>query len=317
MRAAALRAELLSHAPRWRAAADRAARLERARHADAAQVLQLAADYRALAHDLARARQLLPSGRTREHLEALYARCHATLHHVPFSAASVRELFRRDVPEVVRALAPHIAAAFLLFALAVLAGFALVHRYPELIALFASPDLIASVDRGQLWTEGLLNVLPSSVLAAQILTNNIIVSLFAWCAGFLFGLGTLYILGLNGLMLGAVFAYTSLHGLGFELLRFIIPHGPVEISVMCLSGAAGAAVGEAIVRPTAGRAESFRRAVLRSGVLLVPCVLLLIGCGLIEGFVSPRAGVPFGLRLALGLAWWLAMLALLLRPPRA
>ncbi len=82
------------------------------------------------------------------------------------------------------------------------AGYALVHRYPELIALFASPELIATVERGQLWTEGLLNIVPSSILSVQILTNNIVVSLFAYCAGFLFGLGTLYILGLNGLMLG-------------------------------------------------------------------------------------------------------------------
>ncbi len=316
-REAALRAELLSHAPRWRAAAARAARLAGARRADAAQVLQLAPDYGALAHDLARARQVMPASRTREHLEGLYARCHATLHHAPFALASLRELFRRELPAVVRALTPQIAASVALFALAVLAGFALVHRYPELIALFASPDLIASVDRGQLWTEGLLNVVPSSVLAAQILTNNIIVSLFAWCAGFLFGLGTVYILGLNGLMLGAVFAYTSLHGLGFELLRFILPHGPVEVSVMCLSGAAGAAVGEAIVRPQVARAESFRRAVLSSGVLLVPCVLLLVGCGVIEGYVSPRPGVPPGLRAAIGLGFWLCMLALLCGWPRA
>jgi len=43
----------------------------------------------------------------------------------------------------------------------------------------------------------------------QILANNIVVSLFAYCSGFLFGLGTLYILGLNGLMLGAVFAWMA------------------------------------------------------------------------------------------------------------
>ena len=123
------------------------------------------------------------------------------------------------------------------------------HTYPELINLFASPDLIATVERGELWTEGLLNVVPSSVLSLQILTNNIVVSLFAYCAGFLFGLGTFYIVGLNGLMLGAIFAFTRQHGLDDELFRFIVAHGCVELSVMVLSGAAGAAVGEALIRP--------------------------------------------------------------------
>src|SRR6266478_6913578 len=176
----------------------------------------------------------------------------------------------------------------------------------------ALPILIASVERGQLWTEGLLNIVPSSVLSAQILANNIVVSLFAYCAGFLFGLGTLYILGLNGLMLGAVFAFVSLHGLRAQLFGFIVAHGCVELSVMCLSGAAGAAVGEALIRPAqAGRIESFRVAALRSGKLLIACALLLVGAGILEGYVSPDPRFALWARSAIGASYWLFMVALL------
>ncbi|HEY1874593.1 MAG TPA: stage II sporulation protein M, partial [Steroidobacteraceae bacterium] len=178
--------------------------------------------------------------------------------------------------------------------------------------LFASPELIATVERGQLWTEGLLNVVPSSVLSVQILTNNIVVTLFAYCAGILFGLGTLYILGLNGLMLGAVFAFVGQHGLAKQLFTFIVAHGCVELSVMCLSGAAGAALGEALVRPgPGGRSESFRIAALRSGKLLSACALLLVGAGLIEGYVSPNPRFSLATRVVIGVGYWLFMLALL------
>ncbi len=213
---------------------------------------------------------------------------------------------------MVRWLRPYIVWSTVIFALAALAGYLLVEQYPELIALFASPDLIASVDRGQLWTEGLLNIVPSSVLSVQLLANNIAVNLFAYCAGFLFGLGTLYILGLNGLMLGAVLAFVSLHGLRTQLLTFMVAHGCVELSVMCLSGAAGAAVGEALIRPlAAGRMESFRIAALRSGKLLIACALLLAGAGIIEGYVSPDPRVPLTARVAVGVGYWLFMVALL------
>jgi len=213
---------------------------------------------------------------------------------------------------VVHWLRPHIAWATALFILAVTAGYLMVHIYPDLIALFASPELIATVERGQLWTEGLLNVVPSSVLSLQILTNNIVVSLFAYCAGFLFGLGTVYIVGLNGLMLGAVFAFTSLHGLGHDLFRFVVAHGCVEISVMCLSGAAGAAVGEALIRPGhATRAESFQHAALQSGKLILLCVLLLIGSGVIEGYISPNPAFSLRTRIAIGVSYWGFMIALL------
>jgi uncharacterized membrane protein SpoIIM required for sporulation len=309
----ALIANLLSRMSLWREADARAQRLGRGRSVDAADAVRLAQDYRLLAHDLARVRTLLPNARAREFLEAAYTRAHVTLHRGAWRAdRALLALFRDELPAVVRWLRPYILWCTAIFALAVLAGYALIRSYPELIALFASPDLIATVERGQLWTEGLLNVVPSSVLSAQILTNNIIVTLFAYCAGFLFGLGTLYILGLNGLMLGAIFAFVGQHGLARQLFTFIVAHGCVEISVMCLSGAAGAAVGEALVRPgPAGRSESFRIAALRSGTLLSACALLLVGAGLLEGYVSPNPHVPLAARVTIGVSYWLFMVALL------
>jgi uncharacterized membrane protein SpoIIM required for sporulation len=309
----ALAVSLLQRAGLWREADARARRLARGHTDDAADATRLADDYRLLAHDLARVRSLMPDTRTREYLETTYTRAHATLHHGAWHAGSaLLRLFRDELPGVVRWLRPYIFWSSVIFLLAVTGGYSLVHRYPELIALFASPELIATVERGQLWTEGLLNVVPSSVLSVQILTNNIVVSLFAYCAGFLFGLGTLYILGLNGLMLGAVFAFVIRHGLGDQLFSFIVAHGCVELSVMCLSGAAGAAVGEALIRPGAGgRIESFRLAALRSGKLLIACALLLVGAGLLEGYVSPDPRFGLAVRISLGVGYWFFMVLLL------
>jgi len=309
----ALTGNLMQRAALWRDADARARRLARGRTDDAGDATRMADDYRLLAHDLARVRTLLPGSRAREYLEAAYARAHATLHHGAWRAGSaLLGLFRDELPRVVVALAPYIVWSTGIFVLTAIAGYALVHRYPELIALFASPDLIASVEHGRLWTAGLLNIVPSSVLSVQILANNIVVSLVAYCAGFFFGLGTLYILGLNGLMLGAVFAFVSRHGLAGQLLAFIVPHGCVELSVMCLSGAAGAAVGEALIRPGhTTRIESFRMAAASSGKLLAACAVLLVGAGLIEGFVSPDPRFPLWSRIAIGAGYWLVMLALL------
>ena len=309
----ALEFSLLQRTDRWKSATARAQRLARGPASDLADATQMADDYRLLAHDLARARRLIPDTRTREYLEAAYVRAHNTLYRTAWHPGyALLNLFRDEIPAVVRWLTPHILWATTIFILTVFAGYWMVHTYPDVIGLFASPDLIATVERGQLWTEGILNIVPSSVLSLQILTNNIVVSLFAYCAGFVFGLGTLYILGLNGLMLGAVFAFTGQHGLEAALFRFIVAHGCVEISVMCLSGAAGAAVGEALIRPSQGsRSESFRIAALRSGKLLIACAVLLVGSGLIEGYISPRPHFPLWGRLAIGIGYWIVMIALL------
>jgi uncharacterized membrane protein SpoIIM required for sporulation len=309
----ALRASLLRRLPAWQSAAARAQRLASHRASDVDEALQAVDDYRLLAHDLATARRLMPQSRAREYLEGTYALAHATVHRSAVHPAhALLSLFRDQIPAAVRALRPHIVWVTVLFVLATLAGFWMVHTYPDLIGLVASPDMIASVERGELWTEGLLNIAPSSIVSAQIFTNNIVVSLFAFCVGFLFGLGTLYIVALNGLMLGAVFAFTAQHGLAQKLFSFVLAHGCVELSVMCLSGAAGAAVGEALIRPgAAGRAEAFQAAVLRSGRVLFACVLLLIGSGFIEGYISPDPDFPLWTRAVVGVGYFLFMLALL------
>jgi uncharacterized membrane protein SpoIIM required for sporulation len=313
LRDVAMRASLLQRSSAWRAAVERTRRLSSRRTEDVTEVTQMVDDYRLLAHDLARARRLMPNSRAREFLEGAYAQAHAVLHRsASHPGYALWSLFRDQVPAAVSWLRPHIIWVTLLFVLSILAGGWLVHTYPDLIALFTSPDLIATVERGELWTDGLLNVVPSSVLSLQILTNNIVVSLFAYCAGFLFGLGTFYMVGLNGMMLGAVFAFVRQHGLDDELFNFIVAHGCVELSIMCLSGAAGAAVGEALIRPaTVSRSRSFQIAALRSGKLMITCVLLLIGCGFIEGYVSPDPEFPLWTRIVIGVGYWLFMIALL------
>ena len=117
------------------------------------------------------------------------------------------------------------------------------------------------MERGELWTDGLLNVTPSAVLSVSILTNNIVVSLFAFCSGVIFGLGTFYLIGMNGLSLGAIFAFTGQHGLAGRLFDFVVAHGCVELSCICIAGAAGAYIGEALIRPGEHtRSEAFRLA---------------------------------------------------------
>jgi len=208
--------------------------------------------YRALAGDLATARRLLPRSTTTAALESLYAVAHASIDRSSRHGASqLRALFRARIPAAMRALRPTIAWIALLFALSTGAGLWLITQYPDLIGLFASGAMIDKVEHGQLWTEGMFNIAPSSILSVRILSNNIAVSIFAFCAGVFFGLGAFYITALNGLMLGALFAYTHQHGLDGELLKFVLAHGPVELSVMCIAAAAGTALGESLIRPDA------------------------------------------------------------------
>jgi uncharacterized membrane protein SpoIIM required for sporulation len=297
----------------WRGAAHKLAEIERGKSAPPETVLDAVRAYPEIARDLAIARRVAPNGALAKYLEGVYLHLHRSLFRPPSNTArAVRLLFTRDAAAVARDLRWHIAAVAGLFVACAAAGAWLVSTYPELATLFASEEMIETVQRGDLWTDNLLNVFPSSLLSVQIFTNNIVVSLFALCVGVLYGLGTIYIIGMNGFMLGGVFAFTAQHGIADRLFQFVVAHGFVELSVICIAGAVGASLGEALARPgELTRGTALQGAVARGMQLMAVCLVFLVGAGLIEGFVSPDPRIPLGARLAVGLTY-LALFVLVL-----
>ena len=309
----ALRGWLERRTAKWQRLASLASNLVGTRPAQVGEAIEMAEGYRMVARDLSLARRVMPETRTRKALESLYASLHAALHRPAHRWGSdLRSLLANDVPAVMRAIEMHLLWVTVLFILSIAAGAWLVSAHPELVSLVASEEMIEGAENGELWTDGLLNIVPSSVLSVQILANNIAVTLFAFAAGVLFGLGTFYLIALNGLMIGAVFAFTAQHDVALRLFTFVAAHGFVELSVICIAGAAGASLGEALVRPgDLSRREAFQAASARIGKLLVPCSLLLIGAGFIEGYVSPNPTFPLASRLVIGIGYWVLMVALL------
>lgn len=308
-RGEALRRWLEARRPVWQSLAESLERQRDSRAEDPQAVADMVYAFRSLSRDLSLARRIDGGGRITRYLEALYLRAHEVINRPP--RRFWRQLFdtlRDDVPQAAHALRHQLAAVTALFVGAGVVGWLLVTAYPDLAGLFASEEMIATVQSGELWTDGLLNIMPSSLLAVGIMTNNIVVALTAFMLGAFHGLGTIYIIGLNGLMLGGVFAFTRGYGLDGRLFEFVVAHGLVELSVICIAGAIGVRVGEALIRPgMRTRGDAFRAAVREASALLVLCVLFLIGAGVIEGFVSPDPTFGLPVRIAVGVAYWLLL----------
>jgi uncharacterized membrane protein SpoIIM required for sporulation len=299
----------------WHAVRRRAASLKRRADSTVDDALEVVEEYRRAAQIINSARRspMPPADQHVEYLEAAYADLHDAIHRPARRGWQVLlALFRDRIPAALGAMRIHLLSVTLLFIAATVTGAWLVFTYPDLIALFARPDLIATVERGELWTEGMLNVAPSAVHSVNILTNNIVVSFFAFTLGLFFGIGTFYIIGLNGLSLGALFAFTGQHGLAGGLFDFVVAHGCVELSCICIAGAAGAYMGEALARPgTRTRAEAFRAASAEGLRVMVAVTLLLFVCGFIEGYVSPDPEVPRWARVTVGVGFWIFMVSFL------
>ena len=280
-------------------------KVDGARVDDIKETAELLRGYRSLARDVSLARNVLPESRSTITLQALFTRAHDAIYRRPAAFwRDLRDLFVDEVPRVVRELRGSIQATAALFLICVAVGWLMVSAFPDLASLFASEGMIEKVQQGELWTDDLLNVVPSALLSIGIMTNNITVALFAFALGALYGLGTLYIIGMNGLMLGGIFAFTAQHGLAERLFAFVLPHGIVELSVICLAGAAGVHLGEALIRPgNRPRGAAFQRVVAQAGKLLPLCALFLVGAGLIEGYVSPDDSYSMPFRAVVGICY--------------
>lgn len=286
---------------------------------DIAELRKTVTGFRSLASDLSLARQTIPGSRIHQWLEALFLKGHQLIYRAPGNTLlRLRDIVAFESPQIIRAMSGVLMATIALFAGSIACGWLLIFLFPDLIGLFVSTEMINHVESGELWTDSLLNIIPSSVLSIQLMANNITVSIFAFALGAFYGLGTLYIIALNGLMLGGTFAFVAQHNLAGRLFEFIIAHGVVELSVICIAGAMGLRLGEALLRPGRHtRARAFRNATANAGKVLLVAVPFLVVAGLIEGYISPDgqydlffrtltglvSGTLFWLLLIFGLPW--------------
>jgi len=126
-----------------------------------------------------------------------------------------------------------------------------------------------------------------------ITLNNIKVALMAFAYGLLLGIGSLYIMLQNGVMLGSFQYFFYEKGLLWESARTIWIHGTIEISVIIIAGCAGLVLGNGILFPgTYTRLESFKRGVKNGLKILISTIPFFIIAGFLEGFVTRHTEMP-------------------------
>jgi len=261
-------------------------------------VLELGALYRRAAADLAYARRRFPGDPVVARLEGLVVRARGVVYGQAPRRGSLWGFLSRGYWQ----------------------------RLAERPAALAVSWLLLLVPAAALWAAGdpgaALGIVPSELQAAanpppegrdyapaegaafstQVLVNNIRVTLTAFAGGILFGVGTVFALVFNGLVLGVVAGLAFDAGNGPAFLRLVSAHGPLELSCIVVGGAAGLRVGWALISPGPRRRG---RALVQEARLAVELALgtapWLVVCGFAEGFLT-GPDLPLGVQLAIGVA---------------
>ncbi|MCA3014910.1 MAG: stage II sporulation protein M [Myxococcaceae bacterium] len=278
-----------------------------ARAASLAQLGQVDLLYRRASADLAHAQAFFGGSDVHRHLNQLCGRAYGVIYRRAGSGPSdVVTFYRRTFPAVARQTLAYTRAAAALVALGAVLGATTVALSPGGADVLLDPLLLDHIRRRELWTDLLLERLHPAEVATAIFTNNLRVSFSAFATGITGGIGPVAVLLFNGVHVGAILAACAQHGVAGAMLSFMAAHGPVELSVIALTGGAGLLVGHGLIAP----GERARGAVLRERgaqavQVVLGCAPFLVAIGIVEGFVSPGAFFPWPLKVALGgLSGW-------------
>jgi len=269
-----------------------------------AQVRDMARLYRATTSDLALAQRDFPRNEITVYLNQLVARAHAVVYRSePLALRRLWHFATTGFPRLFRETWIFTFISALFFILPALASGFSTYVKPELATLLLPPGahrLISIVEDKELWID--IPVEDRPYASSFIMTNNIRVSFLAFASGLTMGLLTLWVLFMNGLIIGTLTGLTAFHGIGFELWTFVIGHGVIELTIIFIAGGSGLMLGWAILKPgLLRRRDALAQAAQKSVYLLLGAVPWLVVAGTIEGFISPSETIAIPIKWTVGL----------------
>lgn len=264
-----------------------------------AELQEMALLYRQVAADLSVLRRDKTAGNYTLHVNQLLARAHHIIYSGRKTNLRTVFLFLRDqYPRIFQRQLGFVAASLAVSVAFGVLGAVLTNARPEFMRHFVGPDMIATMERHEMWTKSLVSIAPRA--SSAIMTNNLSVSFVTFASGIIFGLGTFYYLFVNGMMLGVIGAACHQYGMSLGLWSFVAAHGSLELPAIIISGGAGFRLGYAMLFPGALRwKDSVAQGGLEATRLVSGIIPMLIVAGTLEGFFSPSAA-PVWLKFTVG-----------------
>lgn len=267
------------------------------------ELQELALLYRQTASDLSTVREDVTSTQLTIYLNQLMGRAHNLIYMGRRAKPKGMWTFYKDTfPAIFRETLPDTMAAFIIFLAAGVAAFLVAMANPAFPRYLLGGHMIDTIEHHQMWTQSIVTVKP--LASSAILTNNLTVAFSTFALGITAGIGTVWMMLLNGLLIGVVGEACWREGMSLQLWSFVAAHGVLELPAIFIAGGAGLGIARGLLFPgRLPRRVSLAKAGARSVRLVLGTIPMLLIAGFMEGFVSPsNLPVPVKFLLAAALA---------------
>jgi uncharacterized membrane protein SpoIIM required for sporulation len=283
---------------------------------------ELPARYRRLCQGLALAADRQYSPGLVDRLNRLALRGHHLLYqNRRRQSQRVLEFAAAGFPRLVREEWRLVSAAALLF-LGPLAGLiAVLQVFPEFVHYLLSPEQIARFHEMYDPANRKIGTREADhgvLMFGYYIWNNVRIGFQTFAGGLLAGVGTAWFLGANAVVIGAVAGYLTQAGYSETFWSFVAGHSSLELLAIVLAGAAGLRLGLAVIAPGGLSRRAALVAAARPAVrIMYGAALMFVAAAFVEAFWSPITEVPFFMKISVGIAGWVILLAYFLLAGRA
>jgi uncharacterized membrane protein SpoIIM required for sporulation len=238
---------------------------------------EMAQQFTELVNDLGYSKTFYPHSKVTQYLNDLASRIYLNIYKNKREETSrIGRFFKTELPLTVRKHHREILYAFLIFiGFAIMAAFSAAHDETFIRGVLGDGYVEMTED----------NISKGDPFGVSL--NNIYISFQVFVWGLFLGLGSVYELFINGVMVGSFQYYFFAKNLGWPSVLVIWIHGTLEISAIILSGAAGLIVGNSILFPGSHkRLHSLMNGAKDGLKLMISLVPILLVAAFLEGFVT-------------------------------
>ena len=246
-----------------------------------------------LINDLSFAQTYYPKSKTTVYLNNLSSRIFQKIYKTKRTEKNqFVEFFKTEVPLLVYHYRRYLFYAFGFFILFTLIGFVSAYYDKEFVKIILGDEYvnktIENIEKGN--AVGVYQQGSNWGSAIAIIFNNLKVGAVLFIYGVFGGVGTLYALLQNSIMLGSFQYFFHEHGALKESAKGIWLHGVFEIFSMVVEAMAGLILGASILFPkTYSRFNSFKLGFKDAFKIFLSTIPFTILAGIIEGYVTRYA----------------------------
>jgi uncharacterized membrane protein SpoIIM required for sporulation len=270
---------------------------------------EMPARYRRLCQSLALATDRQYSPELIDRLNRLALRGHHALYQNRRRETQVvREFLLGGFAALVRAEWRLVTAAAILFFGPFLLLVAVLQQFPEFVHYLLQPEQIAQYH--QMYDPGnkrlgMREADTNVMMFGFYIWNNVRIGFQTFAGGLLAGVGSVWFLASNAVIIGAVAGYLTQVGYSQTFWSFVAGHSSLELIAIVLSGAAGLRLGLAIIAPGNRSRKSALVAAAKPAVrIMYGAAILFFAAAFVEAFWSPLTAVPVDVKFAAGIAGW-------------